>query len=84
MLRTELRTLDGKPLRIPEDLDSQWTAIIFAKPGPWSKKRDDGLPASPERLVKPIADFAAARLGGDVKVYLAMLDGDAGNHPCGV
>ena len=77
LLRTELRTLDGEPLRIPDDLDSQWTAIIFARPGPWSKKRDDGLPTSPDRLVKAIADFAASRPGGDVKVYLAMLEGDA-------
>lgn len=77
MLRTEFRTLEGGPLHIPEDLDREWTAIIFAKAGPWTKKRDDGLPASPERLAKPIADFAATRPGGDVKVYLAMLDGDA-------
>ncbi len=83
MLRTELRTLDGGAFRIPEDLDSQWTAIIFSKSGPWSKKRDDGLPASPERLAKPIADFAAARPSGDVKVYLAMLDGDAGTIRAG-
>lgn len=83
MLRTELRTLDGEPLRIPDDLDSQWTAIIFAKPGPWNRKRDDGLPASPERLVKPLADFAASRPAGDGKVYLAMLDGDAGTIRAG-
>ncbi len=77
MLQTELQTLDGKPLRIPDDLDSQWTVIIFAKPGPWSRNREDGLPASPERLAKPIADFAASRPEGEVKVYIAMLDGDA-------
>jgi len=77
MLRTELKTLDGGAFRIPEDLDSQWTAIIFSKAGPWNKKRDDGLPSSPERLAKPVADFAASRPAGDVKVYLAMLDGDA-------
>jgi hypothetical protein len=76
-LRTELQTLDGKPLLIPEDLDTQWTAIIFAQPGPWNKKRDDGLPASPERSVKPITDLAAKRPDGDIKVYLAMLEGDA-------
>ena len=83
MLRTELRTLDGEPLRIPDNLDSQWTAIVFAKPGPWSKKRDDGLPASPDRLVKSLADFAASRPGGDVKVYLAMLGGDAMTNRAG-
>jgi tetratricopeptide (TPR) repeat protein len=78
LLRTELLTLDGEPLRIPDDLDSQWTAIIFAKPGPWSRKRDDGLPASPEGLAKKIADFAASRPPGDGKVYIAMLGGDTG------
>ena len=76
-LRTELQTLDGKPLRIPEDLDTEWTAIVFAKPGPWNKKQDDGLPPSPERTVKPITDYVAKRPGGDIKVYLAMLEGDA-------
>jgi len=77
MLQTELRTLDGEPLHIPADLDSQWTAIIFAKPGPWSRQREDGLPASPERLAKSIVDIAASRPGGEVKAYVAMLDGDA-------
>jgi len=75
MLRTELKTLEGEPLRIPDDLDGRWTAIVFAKPGPWSRKRDDGLPASPERLAKAITDFAASRPSADVKVYIAMLDG---------
>jgi hypothetical protein len=76
LLRTELRTLEGEPLRIPEDLDSQWTAILFAKPGPWSKKRDDGLPAAPDRLAKQLADFSTTRPSGDLKVFIAMVDGD--------
>jgi hypothetical protein len=77
ILRTELTTDQGKPLRIPEDLDSEWTAIVFTKPAPWSTKREDGLPTSPKRALKSIADFAAARPAGDVKVILAMLGGDA-------
>jgi tetratricopeptide (TPR) repeat protein len=76
ILHTELSTDQGKLLRIPEDLDSQWTAIVFAKPAPWNTKRDDGLPASPKKTLKSIADFAAARPTGDVKVILAMLGGD--------
>jgi tetratricopeptide (TPR) repeat protein len=76
-LKTELRTLDGKMVRIPEDLDSQWTAIVFAQPAPWNSKRDDGLPVSPERLVKSIQDLVASRPEGDVKVLLAMFGGDA-------
>ena len=63
-------------MRIPEDLDSEWTAIVFAKPAPWSTKREDGLPASPKRALKSIADFAAARPATDVKVILALLGGD--------
>jgi tetratricopeptide (TPR) repeat protein len=77
MLRAELRTLDGGIFRIPEDLDTEWTAIVFAQPGPWNKKRDDGLPVSPERLVQSLADFATSRPGADMKVYLATFGGDA-------
>ena len=73
-LRTKLGAEQGKALSIPEDLDSQWTAIVFAKSAPWSSKRDDGLPASPKRTLKSIADFAATRPAGDVKVILAILD----------
>ncbi len=76
ILRAELSTDQGKPLRIPEDLDSQWTAIVFAKSAPWNSKREDGLSASPKNTLKSFANFAAARAGGDVKVMLALLGGD--------
>ena len=75
-LQTELLTADGKPLRIPEDLGSAYTVIQFTQPAPWSKMRDDGLPASPERAIKPVLDFAATRPDGDVKVMLATFSGD--------
>lgn len=84
ILRTELSADPGKPLRIPEDLDSQWTAIVFAKSAPWSSKREDGLPASPKRALKSIADFAAARPAGDVKVLLALLGGDVESARAGL
>jgi hypothetical protein len=77
VLKAELRTLDGGTLRIPGDLTNEWTAIIFSTPGPWSSKRDDGLPPSPERVLKSITDLAAARPEGDIKIYLATLGGDA-------
>ncbi len=77
MLRTELQTDDGKPLRIPEDLEKEWTMIVFSQPGPWSTKRDDGLPESPERTLQLFAGFASTRPAGDVKVMLATLGGDA-------
>ncbi|GAA5480183.1 hypothetical protein [Haloferula helveola] len=77
MVKTELRTEDGGTLRIPEDLDSDWTAIIFSQPGPWNSKRDDGLPPSPDRLLRQLAEFAAARPNEDLKVYHAAFGGDA-------
>lgn len=76
ILRTDLSSGEGKPLRIPEGLDSQWTAIVFAKPAPWNSKRDDGLPPSPKNLLKSFANFAASRPAGEVKVLLALLGGD--------
>lgn len=76
ILKTELRTADGKALRIPEDLDTEWTMILFSTPSPWSAKRDDGLPASPERTLQSFNEFAATRPPGDVKVLLATFGGD--------
>lgn len=76
MLKTELRTAEGKPLRIPEDLESEWIMILFSAPAPWSAKRDDGLPPSPEQTLMSFNQFAATRPAGDVKVVLATLDGD--------
>ncbi len=76
ILRTELQTLDGQRFRIPEDLDSEWTIIVFSQPGPWSSQRDDGLPPSPERPMAGLNSFAAARPAGDLKVMLATLGGE--------
>ncbi len=76
ILRTEFSAEEGKQFKIPEDLDSQWTAIVIAKPAPWSSKRDDGLPPSPKSLMKSFSDFAVSRPAGDVKVLLVLLGGD--------
>jgi hypothetical protein len=76
-LKTELRAMDGKPLRIPEDLDSQWTMILFSSPPPWSKVRDDGLPTSPVSTLQSFREFAALRPAGEVNVLLATIGGDA-------
>ena len=75
-LQTELLAADGTPLRIPQDLTSEYTVIHFTNPAPWSQKRDDGLTESPERAIKPVLDFAAARPDGDVDVLLAAFGGD--------
>ncbi len=75
-LQTELLAADGKPLRIPQDLTGEYTVIQFTNPAPWSKMRDDRLPESPERSIKPLLEFAAARPDGDVKVLLASFGGD--------
>ena len=77
ILRTELQTLDGKPLRIPEDLDSPWTVILFAQPGPWNRTREDGLPTSPVNMTNQLAAFTATRAPGEIKVFVAMLNGTA-------
>ncbi|MFU8892094.1 MAG: hypothetical protein ACNA8L_00555 [Luteolibacter sp.] len=76
MLQTELLTLDGKPLRIPADLDSEWTLIVFIQPGPWSTTRDDGLPPNPARIAAGATDFTASRPQGDFSVMLATLGGE--------
>jgi tetratricopeptide (TPR) repeat protein len=76
ILKTELRTAEGKPLRIPEDLDSEWTMIVFSASPPWSAKREDSLPASPEQTLMSFNQFAATRPPGNVKVLLATLDGE--------
>lgn len=75
MLKTELLAADGKVMRIPEDLDSEYTLINFISPPPWSQKRDDGLRESPDRMIKPMIDFAAARPNKDVKVLTASFGG---------
>lgn len=81
ILQTELLAADGKPLRIPQDLTGEYTIIQFTNPPPWNKTREDGLPESPERAIKPLLDFAATRPDGDVKVLLASFGGDpAGAH----
>lgn len=77
VLKAELVTTDGKPFRIPEDLDSQWTMILFSQPAPWSAKKDDGLPSSPENTLKSFMDFSATRPAGEVKVLLATFGGEA-------
>jgi hypothetical protein len=76
MLQTELRTLDGQPLRIPEDLDSEWTILVFSQPGPWSSQRDDGLPPSPLKAMAGMTDFIASRPPGEVKGMLVTLGGE--------
>lgn len=76
-VNAELVADDGKPFRIPADLEKEWTMIVFAQPGPYSSKRDDGLPESPERTLQPMLEFASARPAGDVKVMLAQFGGDA-------
>ena len=77
IVRTELQRDNGKPVRIPEDLDSEWTVILFSQPPPWNKKREDELPASPVRVLQSISQFAASRPAKDVNVMLASLGGNA-------
>jgi hypothetical protein len=76
MLKVELPTTDGKVFRIPEDLESEYTAIYFAQPGPWkTNNREDTNPPSPKRMMNHFPKFAESR--PDVDIMVAMLaEGD--------
>lgn len=76
MLKGELQTADGKTLRIPEDLEKPWTLITFSPPMPWSSKRDDGLPPSPQGALQGLVNFTNSRPEQDVDVMLATFGGD--------
>ncbi|HEX5790500.1 MAG TPA: hypothetical protein VFY13_05070, partial [Luteolibacter sp.] len=76
LLKTVLHDVGSKPFRIPEDLESEWTIILFSQPAPWNAKRDDGLPPSPSRVLQGFNAFAATRPGKDVKVMHATYQGD--------
>jgi hypothetical protein len=74
VLQADLKTLDGKPFRIPQDVAGKWTAILFAGPGPeepsqFQKKLTQG--------VKGVNTYAEKRASGDVQVVAAILDDDA-------
>lgn len=77
MLKGELQTANGKVLRIPEDLEKEWTLITFSQPTPWSSKRDDGLPPSPLGSLRGLVDFADSRPEKDVDVILATFGGNS-------
>jgi hypothetical protein len=77
MVHAELKDAEGKSLRIPEDLDSPWTVIVFSQPPPWSTKPNDGLPPHPNLWVKSFVGLTASRANKDTKVVLALLGGDA-------
>lgn len=53
------------------------TLIIFAAAPPWSSKRDDGLPPSPERAVQALVPLAQGRPEQDLQVCVAILDDKA-------
>ncbi len=72
MLKGELLKADGKPFRIPEDLTKDYTIIFFSNPGPWSSKKDDGLPPSPMRAISGYFRFAESRTLKDVEVCFTV------------
>jgi len=76
ILRAELLTLDGKPQRMPQQLDSAFTILVFAPPPPWSSNGQDGLPPSPLPVIAGINTYIASRPAGDVKLMLATLGGE--------
>ena len=76
-LETELKTLEGEAFRIPENTKGKWTALLFAPAGPWSTKRDDGLPPSADRAASTVINYAENRGIKDLEVILAVFDDDA-------
>lgn len=70
-LDVELPTFDGKTLRIPEDLESEYTAIFFAQPGPWKgRERDDPKPPSPGSLLRNFPRYVVERPDLDMAVAI--------------
>lgn len=77
MLSAELLGANGKPFQIPQDLTTDTTVIVFASAPPWSTKRDDGLPPSPERTLQTLLSLAQERPKQDLQVCVAFIDDKA-------
>ncbi len=75
-LKAELPTVEGKVLRIPEDLRAQYTAIYLTPSGPWrGRDREDTRPRTPADIMRNFLRFVVAR--SDLDLWVAMLsEGD--------
>lgn len=72
MLNADLLTMDGRPFRIPEDLDAEYTVILIAQPGPWKGRDPEDLrPPSPGSMLRNFTKFATLR--DNVEIMVAML-----------
>lgn len=75
-IKVELLAVDGKALRIPEDLKAEYTAIYIGPTGPWrGREHEDTRPRSPSDILRNFLRFVLER--PDVDLWAAMsADGD--------
>ncbi|MDE0937847.1 MAG: hypothetical protein OSA89_18195 [Mariniblastus sp.] len=71
--KTELKTLDGKPFRIPQDCSGKWTVILFTNS--WVENEKSPLPSAVTRYLNPYIDKRAL---DDMQVIVAVLDEKTG------
>ena len=71
-LKCQLPIMDGKTMRIPEDLTAKYTAILLAQPQPWKgRDREDPKPPSPASVLRNLPSYVDGR--EDVELMIAML-----------
>lgn len=74
-LEVQLSDSAGGTFRVPEDLDSEYTVIFFARPQPWKgREREDPNPPSPSSVLRNLPTFITSR--PDLNLTVAMLGGD--------
>ena len=69
----ELKTLEGKPFRIPQDCKGKWTTVLFTHS--WVENEKSPLPSAVTRYLNPYIDKRALK---DTQVMVAVLDEKTG------
>ena len=69
----ELKTLEGKPFRIPQDCKGKWTIVLFTHS--WVENEKSPLPSAVTRYLNPYIDKRALK---DTQVMVAVLDEKTG------
>ncbi|MEN8870788.1 MAG: hypothetical protein ABF380_08090 [Akkermansiaceae bacterium] len=69
----ELQTFEGKPYRIPQDSKGKWTIVLFTNS--WVEDPKSPVPGTVTRYLNP---FIEKRGLDDVKIIVAVIEGDAG------
>ena len=71
--QAELKTLDGKKIRIPQDCKGKWTIVLFTHS--WVENEKSPLPSAVTRYLNPYIDKRAL---DDTQVMVAVLDENTG------